>query len=287
MMEPLTMALDVHNLFWRTWYVNKNNPDEMRVLFAVSEFYAYLFRLNRDYAPARIIMAWDSPPYFRSEMYPPYKANREPQPGNWATQLHFIRKVADEAGITSVSKPGLEADDILATIAKRSGNCTIITSDKDLLALVSATTTVELLGQGEDGQRSKRLASRHDVKQFFGVFPEQVATFKALAGDSSDNIPGITGIGKKKAIWLLKNWLTFQGVYDHLRALTTATGKPLAIATALEREAEKAVLFKTICTPFVDEGMIIPEAKPLSIKAVSDALSRVPSERRDQDDRVP
>lgn len=278
-MEPLTMAIDTHNLFWRTWHVGKNNPDENRTFFAVYEFFSYLIRLNRDYAPARVILAWDEPPYFRSTMYPAYKANREKEDGNWATQLHLIREVANEAGIASLSRPGLEADDILATIGKRSDNCLIISSDKDLLALVSATTTVELLRWTKlEGTHRKRFSSRMDVKEFFGVFPEQVSSYKAFAGDNSDNVPGVTGVGHKKAIYLLENFMTFQGVYDHLHCLTTASGRPMAMAKALRIEHESAVLYKTICTPLVDDSLVIPEAKPLSVKALSEALEDIPHE---------
>jgi DNA polymerase-1 len=275
------MAIDGNNLARRMYHIGESNPDETRALYAVFEFWSYMLRLNRDYAPARVILAWDEPPYFRSEMYPPYKANRSDVTGNWVTQLHFIRKVADEAGIISVSKPGLEADDVLATISKRSGNCLIISSDKDLLSLVSASTTLELLRWTKaEGTHRKRLSDRLSVKEFFGVFPEQVATFKALAGDASDNIPGVEGIGHKKAVYLLENYLTFQGIYDHVSDLRTSLGKPLKIAVSLVEQHEDAVLYKTICTPFVDEGMIIPEARPLSVKAVAEALNSVPDERR-------
>lgn len=289
-MESLTMACDGHNLARRMWHVGEANKDEKRVLHAVFEFFAYLIRLNRAYAPAKVMMAWDCPPYFRSELYPAYKANRPDVEGNWPTQLHFIMKVAKEADIACVSKVGLEADDCLATIAAKSKNCLIVSSDKDLLSLVSDNdllakisgyTTVELLRWTEkEGTHRKRLSSRLDVKEFFGVFPEQVATYKALAGDASDNIPGITGIGHKKAVWLLEQYGTFQGVYDHLHCLTTTTGKQLKIASALEDEYDRAVLFREICQPVVDPDLILPEAKPLSVKAIARALESVPKDRR-------
>ena len=276
-MEPLAMALDGQNLARRMYHIGESNQDEGRELHAVYEFCSYIIRLNRDYSPMKVIIAWDEPPYDRAKLFPAYKANRPDVEGNWATQLHYIKMVADEAGIASASKPGLEADDILATIANRSDNCLIVSSDKDLLSLVSSTTTVELLRWTKlEGTLRKRLTSRIDVKEFFGVFPEQVSTYKALAGDASDNVPGITGIGHKKAIWLLESYQTFQGIIDHIHYLVTATGKPLAIAKNLHDEHEDAVLFKTICTPFVDDGLVIPEARPLSVKAISEALSRVP-----------
>lgn len=278
-MKPLTMALDGNNLARRMYHIGESNQDENRPLHAVYEFYSYILRLNRDYSPMKVIIAWDDPPYFRSELFPLYKANRPEVEGNWTTQLHFIKIVAVEAGIISVSKLGLEADDVLATIANRSGNCLVISSDKDLLSLVSPSTTVELLRWTKlEGTHRKRLTSRIDVKEFFGVFPEQVATYKALAGDTSDNVPGVTGVGKKKAVWLLENYGTFQGIYDHLHYLVTGTGKPLSIAKNLHREHGNAVLFKTICTSFVDDALVIPEARPLSVKAISEALSRVPDE---------
>ncbi len=279
-MEPLVMALDGNNLARRMYHIGESNQDEGRELHTVFEFFSYIIRLNRDYSPMKVIIAWDEPPYDRAKLFPSYKANRPEVEGNWTTQLHLIRKVCDEAEIASVSKLGLEADDVLATIANRSDNCLIISSDKDLLSLVSSTTTVELLRWAKlEGTHRKRLTNRIDVKEFFGVFPEQVATYKALAGDTSDNVPGITGVGHKKAIWLLESYQTFQGIIDHIHYLVTATGKPLAIAKNLRNEYDNAVLFKTICTPFVDDSLVIPEARPLSVKAISEALSRVPDKR--------
>ena len=270
------MALDGNNLARRMYHIGESNLDEERTLYAVYEFFSYVIRLNRDYAPARVIIAWDDPPYDRARLFPAYKANREPPTGNWVTQFHFIKKVAKEAGIVSISKPGLEADDVLATVACRTGNCTVVTSDKDLLYLVPAATVELLRWTKAEGTHRKRLADRISVKEFFGVYPEQVAVYKALAGDASDNVPGVTGIGHKKAVSLLELHGTLQGIYDHLHLLRTKSGKPLVIAKNLYNEKEKVALYQNICTPVVDDSLPISEGRPLSIEAISEALRRLP-----------
>lgn len=278
-MNELAMAVDANGLGRRMWHVGEANLDETRKLFAVYEFFSYLIRLDGAYSPAKVILAWDDPPYFREKMYPPYKANRPPVEGNWVTQLRWMKKVTEMAGIAQVSVPSYEADDVLATIAHRNPNCLIVTSDKDLLSLVSDTTTVELLRWTKlEGTHRKRLASRIDVKEFLGVFPEQLSTYKALAGDASDNIPGVSGVGHKWAISLLENYQTFQGIYDHLHRLVKQDGKPLAVAKRLAAEHEQAILFKGICTPAVIDCLVLPDARPLNIKGISDALKGMEDE---------
>ncbi len=278
-MNELIMAVDANGLARRMWHIGEANLDETRKLFAVYEFFSYLIRLDGAYSPYKVILGWDDPPYDRERIFPAYKANRPPVEGNWVTQLHWMKKIAKAAGIAQVSFPGCEADDMLATIAHRNPNCLIVTSDKDLLSLVSDTTTVELLRWTKlEGTHRKRLSSRIDVKEFLGVFPEQLSTYKALAGDASDNIPGVSGVGHKWAISLLENYQTFQGIYDHLHYLVKQDGKPLAIAEKLAAEHESAILFKEICTPAVIDNLVLPDARPLDIKGISDALKEMEDE---------
>lgn len=282
-MNELLMTVDLNHLARRVWHIWGAKPDENREMFAVYEFYAYLMRLDTAYHPSKVILASDSPPYFRSKMYPPYKANRPEVADNWETQLYWIKRIAELAGIAEVSCPTYEADDILATIAKRYENTLVITGDKDLLFLVSAvfpSTTVELLRwDKENGTHRKRFSSRIDVKEFLGVFPEQLSLYKALAGDNSDNIPGIKGIGHKKAIMLLENYGTFQGVYDHIHMLTKADGGPFKYAKTLVREKDTVLLFIELCTPVNIQELVLPQAGPLDLKAVSNGLKEMERER--------
>lgn len=278
-MNKLLMAADANGLARRMWHIGETSLDETREMFAVYEFFSYLIRLDGAYSPAKVFLAWDSPPYFRSKMYPPYKANRPGVDGNWTTQLYWMKRIADVAGIAQAEWPSYEADDVLATIAKRHENCLVVTGDKDLLSLVSASTTVELLRWTEkEGTHRKRFASRLDVKEFMGVFPEQVSTYKALAGDQSDNIPGVTGVGHKTAVALLEQYQTFQGIYDHIHYIVKADGKPFVYAKNLVWQHEDAVLYKTLCTPVVIKDLALPGARPLNIKAISDGLKEMESE---------
>ena len=278
-MKRLTMAIDGNNLSRRMYHIGESNADETRLLHAVYEFFSYLLRLDRDYSPAKVLIAWDEPPYFRSGMYAPYKANRPLPEGNWETQLHFIKETAEHAGSAQVSQRTLEADDLLAVIARTNSNVIVITSDKDLLALVGRSTTVELLRWTRElGTHRKRLTSADDVKEFFGVLPHQVSTYKALAGDSSDNVPGVKGVGKKNAIALIESYETLDGIYAHLGDLRTKTGKPSAVARALLKHRDNAYLFRALCELKGDAQVVMPEAKPLSTSAISDALKRLPNQ---------
>lgn len=278
-MNELLMTVDLNHLARRVWHIWGAKQDETREMFAVYEFYAYLMRLDAAYSPAKVILASDSPPYFRSEMYPPYKANRPDVEDNWETQLHWIKRIAELAGIAEVSCPTYEADDILATISKRYQNVLVITGDKDLLCLANDSTVELLRWTKDEGTHRKRFSARIDVKKFLGVFPEQLPLYKALAGDNSDNIPGVKGIGHKKAIMLLENYGTFQGIYDHIHMLTRADGGPFKFAKNLVREKDNVLLFIELCSPVNIQELVLPQARPLDLKAVSNGLKEMERDR--------
>ena len=157
--------------------------------------------LTREYQPARLAVVMDAKgKTFRNEMYEQYKANRPPMPDDLRAQLEYVKQIIPALGIALVSVPGVEADDVigtLATDATRQGFTTVIVSgDKDLAQLVNER--VEMV----DTMKNLRLDC-DGVSKKFGVPPEKIVEFLALAGDSSDNIPGVPGVGPKTA----QKWL--------------------------------------------------------------------------------
>lgn len=150
---------------------------------------------------------------FRQDIYPEYKANRSETPADLITQAVMVREGVAAMGMPVLCIPGVEADDVIATLARE--NCTkndatrIITSDKDLMQLVSDCVYLY------DGMK------QHDVRapqvfEKFGVRPDQVIDVQSLMGDSSDNVPGVPGIGPKKAAELINQFGTLDALYDHL-----------------------------------------------------------------------
>ena len=150
---------------------------------------------------------------FRTEIYPEYKANREPAPPELKRQFAQCRRFTRALGLMECASPKYEADDLIGTLVtegREEGRpSTIVTRDKDLTQLVSKVDVFwDFAGKGR---------IRYDqIPEFFGVWPEQIADFLALAGDSVDNIPGVPGVGKKTAAALLQHFGSLEKVYDNL-----------------------------------------------------------------------
>ncbi len=165
--------------------------------------------------PRHIAVAFDESraTTFRTDIYPEYKANRDPAPADLKRQFVQCRQFARALGLMECSSPRYEADDLIGTLVehgRRNGRAsTIVTRDKDLTQLLSRDDVFwDFAGKGKLGYDR--------IPEVFGVWPEQIADFLALAGDSVDNIPGVPGVGKKTAEALLKHFGTLDKIYDNL-----------------------------------------------------------------------
>ncbi|MBN2359026.1 MAG: DNA polymerase I, partial [Deltaproteobacteria bacterium] len=161
-----------------------------------------LLKVLREQRPDHIAVAFDvGGPTFRHQMYAEYKANRPPLPEDLRPQIPLVHRAVEALAIPVVTLPGYEADDVLGTLARQAVTAdfdvVILTGDKDLMQLVDDRVTLY------DGLKDRRVA-RDEVIERFGVPPEQVVDVLALAGDSSDNVPGVRGIGEKTAAVLVQ-----------------------------------------------------------------------------------
>ena len=196
--------------------------------------------LTREYRPVRLAVVMDAKgKTFRNEMYPAYKANRPPMPDDLRVQLDYVKQIIPAMGITLVSVPGVEADDVIGTLAaeaeRREFHTLIVSTDKDLMQLVSAR--VELV----DTMKNARLDPDGVVKKF-GVPPERMVAYLALVGDSADNIPGIPGVGPKTAV----KWLTEFGSLGAITARADEiTGK---VGEALRENLTQLDLSRQLAT---------------------------------------
>ncbi len=171
---------------------------------AVFGFTTMLLKLLRDFEPEHIAMVFDTKaPTFRHQMYPDYKAHRPPPPEDLVPQFDLIRRAVEALAIPVLSLEGYEADDLLGTLARQAveaGHAVVIlTGDKDLMQLVDDRVQIY------DGMKNKHIG-RAEVEERFGVPPERVIDVLALAGDSSDNVPGVQGIGEKTAAKLVQEY---------------------------------------------------------------------------------
>ena len=153
---------------------------------------------------------------FRTEIYPEYKANRDPAPEELKRQFAQCRRFTRALGVLECAHPRYEADDLIGTLVSEGRAAgipsTIVTRDKDLAQLVSKEDVFwDFAGKGK--------VRYDDIPEYFGVWPEQIADFLALAGDAVDNIKGVPGVGRKTAIALLEHFGSLEAVYENLEVV--------------------------------------------------------------------
>ena len=210
--------VDASIYVFRAWfsYPEDVTDSDGHLVNAVHGYADFLTSLLRQVKPQHIACAFDGSlsTSFRNEIYPPYKANREPAPAELKYQFDLCRRLTRALGITEYVSDRFEADDILGTMAsmmRTAGHpITVITSDKDLTQLLHNEND-----RWWDFARNTHL-DLGGVEQRFGVKPCQIADFLALAGDAIDNSPGIPGIGTKTAAGLLQRFNSLDGIYNNL-----------------------------------------------------------------------
>jgi len=165
-------------------------------------------------------------PTFRHKMFADYKANRHGMPDDLAAQLPYAKQAAEYMGLKVLEKEGFEADDILGTLSAMAGDadmdCVIVTGDKDSLQLINDHTTVYLAATNET-----KIFDTAAFTEKYGVTPDVFVDVKALMGDSSDNIPGVRGIGEKGALKLIAQYGDLDGVYAAADGIKGSTGEKL------------------------------------------------------------
>jgi DNA polymerase-1 len=178
--------------------------------------------------PQYLAVSFDLGLTFRDKLFEEYKGTREKMPDELRTQIDRIKEVVGTLNIPILELEGYEADDVLGTVARQAKEhqvpVHIITGDRDLLQLVDENTRVELPGRGS---RPPDVYDVTAVVDYFGVEPEQVVDWKALVGDSSDNIPGVRGIGQKTATKLLQQYETLDHIYANIESIKGAMRKNL------------------------------------------------------------
>jgi DNA polymerase-1 len=173
-----------------------------------------LLKLLSDRKPERIVMVFDAKgPTFRHEIYEAYKANRPPMPDDLSVQIPYIKQVVDGMNIASCELAGYEADDIIGTLAraaeKKGFHVVMVTGDKDFKQLVSPAISIW-------DPMKDRTIDYAGLKEDFGLEPSQWVDVMALAGDTSDNIPGVPGIGEKTAVSLIKTFGNLEAIFENL-----------------------------------------------------------------------
>jgi DNA polymerase-1 len=231
---PKTLYLiDGHALAYRAYFAMLTTGSRFQTTSgeptaATFGFTNILMSILEKDKPDYLAVAFDTGKTFRNDRYPEYKATRAKMPDDLIVQVERIRQVVDAFNIPRLEKEGFEADDVLGSVARQAAEkglgVKIVTGDRDLLQLVDERIVVNLAG-GKLSEAQDFFAE--DVVKKMGVKPSQVVDLKALIGDTSDNIPGVKGIGEKTAGKLLEQYPTLDDIYAHMGEIPGRTGKLL------------------------------------------------------------
>lgn len=254
--SPQLYLLDGSSYIYRAYYgIGDLATSSGMPTNAVFGFTRMLLDLLRENRPEYLAVVFDRPreETFRRHIYPAYKANRHDMPEDLALQIPYIRQILQALKIPALEAPGFEADDVIATLAQRHAaqgfQVTVVTGDKDLLQIVS--DRISLL----DTMKDKR-SGPQEVLDRFGVSPELVPDILGLAGDTSDNIPGVPGIGEKTAAELVRRFGSLEGVFKWQSLVNGKKRKE-----NLQTYAEQARLSKTLATVCYDVAMEVSLAE--------------------------
>lgn len=223
------MLVDAHAIIYRAYYAFPGLTTSTGLLVnAAFGFTRILLTAIRELAPTYLAVVFDHPkPTFRHEQFAEYKAHREKMPDDLQPQIAVVKEIVTALNMPRFEVSGYEADDLIGALTVQATQAVksqqphlktvIVTGDRDLFQLVSDSVHVWLPGRG---QHNDQEYDRQGVVDKMGVFPEQIVDLKALMGDSSDNIPGIKGIGPKTAVQLLQSFGSLEGIYQALAEQT-------------------------------------------------------------------
>ncbi|MCH5151421.1 MAG: DNA polymerase I [Clostridiales bacterium] len=216
MAKQRLLLIDGNSILNRAYFaLPAMNDSEGRNTNAVYGFTNILLKVLSDYAPDKLVVAFDMRGHnFRKDIYPEYKANRHGMPDDLAAQMPVLHDLLAAMKVAVVEKGGVEADDIIGTICNDfDGDSYIVSGDRDMLQLVSDKTTVLLT---KKGVTEVEVLNPETLKSTYNLTPSQIIEYKALRGDTSDNIPGVRGVGEKTALALLEKYGDIDALYDNV-----------------------------------------------------------------------
>lgn len=234
--------VDTSSFIFRAFYAITNLTTKSG--FPTNALYGFLkmyLKLLKEANPKYIVSVFDTgKKNFRHDLYSEYKANRAKCPDELALQMPFFRDFVKALGVKVIDKEGFEADDVIATITDKAKEfqmgVEIVTADKDLMQLVESNVGIW------DTMKDKHY-DREAVKEKFGVYPENVLNYLALVGDTSDNVPGVKGLGPKTAVTLLENYDSIEALYENLEEIANNKNIRGAKSLADNLKNNKEILF--------------------------------------------
>lgn len=213
---------------------------------AIYAFHNMFENVMQKEQPTHVLVAFDAgKTTFRTEMYAEYKGGRSKTPGEFKEQMPYIRELLTGLGVKYYELPNYEADDIIGTLAEKVDkeifDVVVLSGDRDLTQLASKEIKVDITVKGVSDIES--YTPEHVAEKYDGLTPKQIIDMKGLAGDASDNIPGVTKIGEKTAIKLLNQYGSVEGIYEHIDEMKQSKMKENLI-----NDKEQAFLSKKLAT---------------------------------------
>ena len=247
------ILVDGNNLMFRSYYATAYTGNVMKNSkgLATNALYGFVGMMNKiinEEKPEYIMVAFDIGKNFRKEKYDFYKEGRQSTPDDLKAQMPIARDILEAWGIKYFELAPYEADDIIGTFAKKCDDDpeytgTIISSDKDLLQLLTDQVDIKLLKQKNEFIRYNPKSFKED----WGIEPIRIIDYKAIAGDSSDNIPGVKGIGDKGALKLLTEYDSLEDIYEHIDEIKGKTQEKLIESKEIAFQSKEiATIFKEV-----------------------------------------
>ena len=236
------LAIDGNSIVNRAFYgIKLLTTKDGQYTNALVGFFNILSKLEQAEHPDEVAIAFDlKAPTFRHQMYDGYKAQRKGMPAELAAQMPVLKEMLSALGYRMVTCEGYEADDILGTLAQacrsRGDSCVIATGDRDSFQLVGGGVSVQY-----EGTKARRI-DEDAIREQYGLSPAQLIDVKSLMGDTSDNIPGVAGVGEKTALSLIQKFGTLAGVYENIDDPAIKKG----VREKLLRDREQAQMSRTL-----------------------------------------
>jgi DNA polymerase-1 len=249
--RPTLYLVDGYALIYRAFFAFLKNPlrtasgEDTSAPYGMATF---LLKLLDDYRPDYLAVVLDSAERTsRHEVYPDYKATRQKMPDELRSQIGRVRQIFDAFRVPVIEKEGFEADDVMGALAARAAregfDAVLVTGDKDFWQLIGEHVRILNPGRGGMAQVEEEVIDLHNAAEKFGVPPAQVPDVLALVGDTSDNIPGVPGVGPKTALRLIAEFGSVEGVYRNLERVT-----PERLRASLEENRTRALLSRQLVT---------------------------------------
>lgn len=244
--QPSLMLVDGMALLFRAYYATASSGYIRRTKAgvptnAIYGFLRYMWDAIDKFQPTHVACCWDmGSKTFRTEQFASYKGNRPEAPDDLVPQFSLVRDVTECLGIPNLGVVGYEADDCIGTLARRFGdsmNVMILSGDHDLLQLVNESTSVIIMKKGHGNYMHYTPETLYAEK---GLSPRQVVDVKGLMGDTSDNYPGVRGIGEKTAVKLIQEYESVEGILANLESLTKG------VRTKIEADLEMLHLSRAL-----------------------------------------